>query len=99
MKQKILVVGGHGAVGRANIEYLSGLPSIEGDIEILALSRRQAAYPSRAQFLSADLTDAQSVRNALAGQSDITHVIFAALHEQAGALVSGWTEADHVRVN
>ncbi len=95
MKKKVLVVGGHGAVGRANIEYLTGF----ADIEILALSRRPAAYPARAQFLSADLTDAHSVRNALAGHSDITHVIFAALHEQAGALVSGWTESDHVRVN
>lgn len=95
MKKKVLVVGGLGAVGRANVEYLLALP----DVEILAMSRRAANYPSRAQFLSADLTDPSSIGRSLAGHADITHAIFAAVHEQAGGLVAGWTEADTVRVN
>ncbi len=91
---KALVVGALGVVGRANVEYLSGL----SDWEVIALSRRAPDFDSRAQFVSADLMNAESCRAALRDHRDITHVIFAALHEQP-SLVSGWTEADHVRVN
>jgi len=91
---KALVVGALGVVGRANVEYLTTL----ADWEVVALSRRAPDFETRARFVSADLTDAASVRAALRGHGDISHVVFAALHEQP-SLVSGWTEADHVRVN
>ena len=91
---KTLVVGALGVVGRANVEYLSGLQGWE----VVALSRRAPDFQSRALFVSADLMDKAACRAALKGHSDITHVIFAALHEQA-SLVAGWTEADHIRVN
>jgi nucleoside-diphosphate-sugar epimerase len=91
---KILVVGALGVVGRANVEYLSGVP----DCEVVALSRRAPDFESRAQFVSADLMDKVACRAALKGHTGITHVVFAALHEQA-SLVAGWTEADHIRVN
>lgn len=91
---KTLVVGALGVVGRANVEYLSSLP----DGEVVALSRRAPDFESRAQFVSADLMDAAACRAALKPHRDITHVVFAALHEQP-ALVAGWTEADHIRVN
>ncbi|HVG50105.1 MAG TPA: SDR family oxidoreductase, partial [Xanthobacteraceae bacterium] len=91
---KALVVGALGVVGRANVEFLTGL----SNWEVVALSRRAPDFDSRAHFVSADLTDIASYRTALKGHRDITHIIFAALHEQA-SLVSGWTEADHIRVN
>jgi nucleoside-diphosphate-sugar epimerase len=91
---KALVVGALGVVGRANVEFLTGL----SNWEVVALSRRAPDFDSRAHFVSADLTDIASCRTALKGHRDITHIIFAALHEQA-SLVSGWTEADHIRVN
>ena len=91
---KALVIGALGVVGRANVEFLTGLP----DWDVVALSRRAPDFESRAKFVAADLTKIESCRAALKDHTDITHVIFAALHEQP-SLVAGWTEADHVRVN
>jgi nucleoside-diphosphate-sugar epimerase len=91
---KVLVVGALGVVGRANVEYLSA----QSDWDIVALSRRAPDFESRAQFISADLMDRTACQSALRDHRDISRVIFAALHEQP-SLVSGWTEADHVRVN
>jgi len=94
---KALVVGGLGVVGRANVEYLTTLTTLP-DGDVVGLSRRSPDFATRAQFVSADLTDARSCRDALKIHADITHVVFAALHERP-ALVRGWTEADQVRVN
>ena len=91
---KTLVVGALGVVGRANVEYLAGLP----DGEIVALSRRAPNFETRAQFISADLMDKAVCRAVLKTHPDIDRVVFAALHEQP-SLVAGWTEADHIRVN
>jgi nucleoside-diphosphate-sugar epimerase len=91
---KALVVGALGVVGRANVEFLAE----RTDWDVVALSRRAPDFDTRVRFLSADLMKIESLRVALKGQADITHVIFAALHEQP-ALVSGWTDADHIRVN
>ena len=94
MPRKVLVVGGLGVVGRANVEYLATLP----DVDVIAISRRAPNFETRAAFLSVDLSDAAACRAALRDHRDITHVVFAALHEQP-SLVGGWTEADHIRVN
>jgi nucleoside-diphosphate-sugar epimerase len=91
---KALVVGALGVVGRANVEYLTSLP----DWDVVAISRRAPDFDTRAKFVSADLTKPEDCHAALKGHSDISRVIFAALHEQP-SLVSGWTEADHIRVN
>ena len=92
---KALVVGGLGVVGRANVEYLTTLP----DWTVVALSRRKPDFETRAQFISCDVTNRGAVLAALANHSDITHVVFAALHEQPAGLVAGWSEADTVRTN
>jgi nucleoside-diphosphate-sugar epimerase len=91
---KALVLGALGVVGRANVEFLTTLP----EWDVVAVSRRAPDFESRAQFVSADLTDAAACKAAVKGHSDITHVVFAALHEQP-SLVAGWTEADAIRVN
>ena len=91
---KALVLGALGVVGRANVEYLTTLP----DWDVVAVSRRKPDFDTRAAFVSADLTDAAATRAALKDHSDVTHVVFAALHEQP-ALVAGWTEVDAIRVN
>lgn len=92
--KKILVVGSHGVVGRAAIEHCTTLP----DTQVVGIARRFPDFPSSASFLSVDLTDAQACRAALAAHPDITHVVYAALHEQP-SVVAGWTEEDHIRVN
>jgi nucleoside-diphosphate-sugar epimerase len=91
---KALVLGALGVVGRANVEYLTTLP----DWEVVAVSRRAPDFETRAKFVSADLTDAAACKAAVKGHPDTTHVVFAALHEQA-SLVAGWTEADTIRTN
>lgn len=91
---KALVVGALGVVGRANVEYLTSLP----DWDVVALSRRKPDFETSATFVSGDLMKADDCRAALQDHRKFTHVIFAALHEQP-SLVSGWTEADHVRTN
>src|SRR4029078_4830210 len=91
---KALVLGALGVVGRANVEYLTTLP----DWDVVAVSRRKPDFDTRAAFISADLTDAAATRAALKDHSDVTHVVFAALHEQP-ALVAGWAEVDALRVN
>ena len=92
---KLLVVGGLGVVGRANVEYFTTLP----DWSVVALSRRAPDFDTPAQFISCDVTDRSALRSVLAGHPEITHVVFAALHEQPAGLVAGWSEADTVRTN
>ena len=92
---KVLVVGALGVVGRACVDYFTTLP----EWEVAALSRRAPDFETRATFISCDVSDRGSLRKALAGQSDVTHVVFAALHEQPTGLVSGWSEANTVNTN
>jgi len=92
---KALVVGALGVVGRACVEHFTTLP----DWEVVALSRRAPDFATRAKFISCDVSDRKALHSALAGHSDITHVVFAALHEQPAGLVAGWSEADTVRTN
>lgn len=90
----VLVVGSHGVVGRAAIEHFSTL----AETKVVGIARRMPAFSSPASFLSVDLRDPAACRTALASHADITHVVYAALHEQA-SVVAGWTESDHIRVN
>jgi nucleoside-diphosphate-sugar epimerase len=90
----VLIAGGMGVVGRAAVEHFTSRP----DCRVTALSRRPPNFPTRAAFLSIDLMDGRACREGLAGLSDVTHVVYAALHEQ-GDVVRGWTEGDQVRVN
>jgi nucleoside-diphosphate-sugar epimerase len=94
VSKKVLVVGALGVVGRAVLEHLEGLR----DCELVAVSRRKPDFETRAEIVSIDLRDRRQCADVLKAQKGITHVVYAALHEQA-SVVKGWTEADHVRVN
>jgi nucleoside-diphosphate-sugar epimerase len=94
VKHKALVVGGLGVVGRATLDHMTSMP----DWDVVALSRRAPDFPTRAQFVSVDLSDRAGCRQALSPFNDVTHVVYAALQEQA-SVVSGWTDAEHVRTN
>lgn len=74
-----LIVGALGVTGRALVEYLEDKP----DWNIVALSRRAPDFPTRATFLSVDLTDAADCRAKLAEHPEITHVFYAAYSQQA----------------
>lgn len=90
----VLIAGASGVIGRAAIERFSADP----ECRIVGIARRAPSFPTKAEFVSADLQDPEQLQAALAGISGITHVVYAALHEEA-SVVKGWTAADHVRVN
>lgn len=93
-KNKILIAGGMGVVGRAAVRHFDALDNWD----VVALSRRKPDFETRARFLAVDLRDSRECRRVLSAEENVTHVVYAALHEQP-SLVSGWTESDHVRVN
>ena len=92
--KKVLVAGASGLVGYAASRHFLNA----GDCEVIAVSRRRPEGIERAQFVSADLTDAASCARVFGGMRDVTHVIYAALHERPG-LVEGWRDAEQIAVN
>ena len=93
---KVLVVGALGLVGRGVLEAMEDA----ADYELIGLSRRAPDFPTRARFLSLDLTDRTACRNVLSDPvlSDITHVVYTALHERPD-LIGGWREDAQIRTN
>src|SRR5690606_31592757 len=83
----VLIVGALGVVGRAAMDvYLE-----DTNWHVTGLSRRRPEEEMRADWVSADLLDREALEAALAPCSkDLTHVVYAALQEEA-SLVSGWT--------
>lgn len=90
----VLVAGGRGVIGRAALERLTA----NADCRVVGLARRAPDFPTSATFVSVDLQDPEAVKTAVVALPDITHVVYAALHEEP-SVVQGWTGLDHVRVN
>lgn len=93
-KGKLLVVGALGVVGRAVVEHFVPDPSMQ----VLGLARRPADFAPGATWLGVDLRDGDATRQALAPHHDITHVVYAALNEQA-SLLEGWRDPANVELN
>jgi nucleoside-diphosphate-sugar epimerase len=91
---KLLVIGALGVVGRAVMERFVN----RADVQSVGLARRAPDFAPQATWISADLRDAQATREALARHADATHVVYAALNEQAD-LVRGWRDPDNVALN
>ena len=87
----VLVAGASGVVGRAALEHFASRWPTFG------LSRRPPDTPA-GTHVAADLTDADASREALRALPPITHLVFAALHEQPG-LLAGWLDADQMETN
>ncbi len=94
VKKTVLIAGARGVTGRAAIEEFTKEP----DTCVIGLARRAPDFETSATFVSADLQNPENLRSAIAAIPDITHVVYAALHEEA-SVVKGWTESDHVRIN
>ena len=77
-QQTALIVGALGVTGRALLTHLEDQP----DWEIIAVSRRAPDLPTRARFISADLTDAADCRAKLGGLSDVSHIFYTAYSKQ-----------------
>ena len=89
----VLIVGALGVVGRAALDAYCAEPSWR----VTGLSRRRPDFDTRAEWIAADLTDAAGLAAALAGRR-FTHVVYAALFEEAG-LVDGWTARGQIDTN
>jgi nucleoside-diphosphate-sugar epimerase len=93
---KVLVAGASGLIGVAAIEAF-----LSAGWDVVGISRRKPALPSGRSFdfISADLRDEHAAREALSSLSDVTHVAYAAIYENANDLVRGWSNADQIAVN
>lgn len=91
----VLVAGASGLVGTATVErFLS-----EG-WDVVALSRREPEVVSDRPLhhVAVDLRDEPAVRAAVQSLGEVSHVVYAAVHELAG-LVGGWSEAEQMHAN
>jgi nucleoside-diphosphate-sugar epimerase len=92
--RKVLVAGATGLVGAATMKHFAA----ERDCEVLAVSRRKPLDTFGARWLPLDLSDPAACE-ALADEfADVTHLVYAALHERPG-LVAGWREDEQIRTN
>src|SRR3546814_3132564 len=77
-KNKAVVVGALGVIGRKLIETLGR----RDDWEIVGLSRRTPDFDSRASYISVDLLDRADAEAKLAGLTDVTHVFYCAFRSE-----------------
>ena len=90
---KMLVVGARGLVGQGVLEAMD-----DADCELVGVSRRAPDFPTRADFLSVDLTDRDACRAAFSGLSGVTHVVYTALYERP-ELIAGWRDQRQIATN
>lgn len=92
----ILIAGASGVIGAGAIEHFARTPGWQ----VTALSRRAPVVAADCTFahLSADLTDGEACRSAVARLPPVTHLIYAAVAEAPG-LVSGWRDPELMALN
>ncbi|MBS0523809.1 MAG: NAD-dependent epimerase/dehydratase family protein [Proteobacteria bacterium] len=94
MPKTVLIAGATGLVGYACLKHFAAQPGCT----VIALSRRQPDRLYGARWFPIDLANADACA-ALAPQlADVTHLVYAALHERPG-LVAGWREDEQIRLN
>lgn len=91
----VAIFGASGLVGAAAAGSF-----LRAGERVLAISRRQPELLGSGdpEHLPLDLTDAGATRDALAARSDITHVVYAAVHELPD-LVRGWRDHEQMAIN
>jgi nucleoside-diphosphate-sugar epimerase len=92
--KRVLVAGATGLVGRAAMKHFASQP----DCTVLALSRRKPAETFGAQWRALDLADTAACQAMANDFTDVTHLVYAALHERPG-LVAGWQEDEQIELN
>jgi len=93
-RKTVLVAGASGLVGYAALKHFASEP----DCDVVCVSRRQPEDLFGARFVPIDLTDRQGAERALRAAGPVSHVVYAALHEQPD-LVSGWREEEQIAIN
>jgi nucleoside-diphosphate-sugar epimerase len=90
---KVLVAGASGLVGCAVVSCF-----LEKGWQVVGVSRRSPAGVDAATFIPVDLREPSACEALFSRMRDLTHVVYAALHEQPG-LVAGWNDAEQRRIN
>jgi nucleoside-diphosphate-sugar epimerase len=93
VRGEVLVVGASGLVGTAAVNSFG-----RGDWSVTAVSRRRPEAEARFRHLPVDLRDGSACAAAIAALPAVSHLVYAASHEQPG-LVAGWSEPGQMRVN
>jgi len=94
MAKHVLIAGASGVVGFSALKHYSSL----GDWKITATSRRPPLEPGSARFTPVDLADPKACEAFSGGLSDVTHLVYAALHEEP-SLIAGWREPRQIAAN
>ena len=93
MAEHVLVTGASGLVGRAAMEHFA-----RKGVKTTAVSRRPPWDSYGATHLRVDLADATACAEAFGGLTDITQIVFAALHEEPD-LAAGWLREGQIKRN
>lgn len=94
MAQKhVLVAGASGLVGYALIKHFTAKA-----VKVTAVSRRAPIQTFGARFIEADLTDAARCAEIFGALHDVTHLVYASLHERP-QLIAGWVDPIQIETN
>src|SRR5262245_37968085 len=90
----LLVAGASGLIGRAAVAHFASRPAWR----VIGLARRALDAAGNRGHMALDLLDRVALEAAGAGLRDVTHVLFAALHERP-ELVRGWRDRAQMQTN
>jgi nucleoside-diphosphate-sugar epimerase len=90
--KKVLIAGASGLVGTAAARHF-----VELDWQTVGVSRRPTNVPG-VRHVAVDLSDAEACQQAFGAMHDLTHVVYAALHEIPG-LMPGWVDEGAIARN
>jgi nucleoside-diphosphate-sugar epimerase len=96
MTNKVLVSGASGLIGVSAIEAF-----LDAGWDVVGTSRRKPKLPSGRdfEFIAVNLRDEKATNDAFSSRSDISHVAYAAIYENAQDLVAGWSSEDAIEIN
>ena len=95
MSREVLIAGASGLVGTAAVKAF-----LDAHWTVVASSRRAPTLvdDTRCDWLPLDLDDPRACREAVAKLKNVTHLVYAAVHEMPG-LVAGWSDPRQIASN
>jgi nucleoside-diphosphate-sugar epimerase len=93
-ERHVLVAGAGGLVGAAAVRHFADQPGCT----VTSVSRRPPPPDARGRHLAVDLDDEDATAAAVAGLEGVSHLIYAAVQEDAD-LLSGWHNSAHIERN
>lgn len=95
MSNTVLITGASGLVGTAAVDSF-----LNAGWQVIAVSRRRPEIFSSRSYthLAVDLQDPAACREAFGALSQVSHVVYAAVHEKPG-LIDGWRDPEQMAAN